>query len=174
MKLFPVILLSLILRNGVKAQQRIDTSMVASLRIAKQFMHGKDNAIQLSLELQGIYVQQELFWLCFSIRNRSGLSYPIDLVRLYLHDKIQSARSSMQELEVIPVYMDSLTMVKPHATNRFLIAIPKFTIPDSKYFMIEIFENNGARNLSLNLTNWQLFKARPVPTKQNAVSGIVE
>lgn len=155
--------------NHICYSQKIDSSIVPVLKYEKAFLHGKGDALRLSLELQTIHVKDEVFWFGLILRNRSQLSYPIELVRLYIRDDNQVNRSSLQELEILPLYIDSLRIIEANDNNRFLIAVPKFTIPDKKSFLIEIFEENGGRNLTLTINNWQLFKARAVPFKSNTI-----
>ncbi len=147
--------------------QKIDSPVISVLKNEKPFLHGKGDALRLTLELQTLYVQEEVFWIGLILRNRSQLSYPVEFIRLYLRDDNQAKRSSLQELEILPLYIDSLKLVKAKDNSRFLIAIPKFTIPDKKTFVIEIFETNGGRNLTLCINNWQLFKAKAIPLKSN-------
>ena len=149
--------------------QKIDSSVISVIKNEKPFLHGKGDALRLSLELQSIHVQAEVFWIGLILRNRSQLSYPVELIRLYIRDDNQVNQSSLQELEILPLYIDSVKIVEAKDNYRFLIAVPKFTIPDKKSFVIEIFEANGGRNLTLEINNWQLFKARPVPIKSNPI-----
>jgi hypothetical protein len=41
-----------------------------------------------------------------------------------------------------------------------VIIVPKFTIPDKKEFLIELFEKNGGRHLTLQIKNKHLLKAK--------------
>lgn len=48
------------------------------------------------------------------------------------------------------------------AADDIIYAIPKFTIPDAKLFVIELIEKDGGRHLSLSVRNRAIIKARPV------------
>lgn len=140
--------------------QTNDSTLADDVRQSRPFLSEKANAFRLSLELNVIHVRKETFWLGFTIYNRSNLSFPIDFIRLYIKDRKQAKRSSAQELEILPIYMDTITNVPAKRTEKFVIAVPKFTIPDNKECLIEIFETNGGRNLTMKITNQQLFKAK--------------
>lgn len=160
-KLFVYTLLILISHKA--KTQTVDSSLVSVLKVEKPFLLYGRKSGRLTICLQTIHVQKEVFWLGFSIRNSSGLSYPIDLIRFYLRDLTRARRSSAQELEIVPLYADAVRLVPARSTIRFLVAVPKFTIPDHKVCVIEMFETNGGRNLSFSISNRQLFLARPIP-----------
>jgi hypothetical protein len=44
----------------------------------------------------------------------------------------------------------------------WVIALPKFTIPDGKYLSIQIMEKNGGRNLFLKVRNRKIMKAESI------------
>ena len=46
--------------------------------------------------------------------------------------------------------------------NQFVIAVPKFTVPDNKYLFIHILEKNGSRDLQLKLKNKQIMEAKNI------------
>ncbi len=156
-KLFAILMI-LCLVNTIHAQD----SLADKARDTKPFLNEKAKAYMISLHLVTIQVEKEQLWLGFTIHNYSKLSYPVDFIRLYIKDRKQTKRTSAQELEIVPIYIDSVTNVPAKSTVRFVIAIPKFTIPDKKECLIEIFETNGGRNLILQLKNHMLFKAKPL------------
>ena len=46
--------------------------------------------------------------------------------------------------------------------------LEKFTIPDARHLVIELFEENGGRNLELLIKNRMIVNARPVPGNTGA------
>ena len=142
--------------------QNIDTTALATMREAKPFIRFGKRESGLVVCLQKLFVEAETFWLEFTITNRSSLSWPLELFRLYIRDKDRTRRSSQQEIELIPLYADTLQLVQAKSTKHFMVALPKFTIPDNKACILELFETNGGRNLALSISNRQLFLARPI------------
>ena len=45
----------------------------------------------------------------------------------------------------------------------FVVALEKFTIPDKKYFAIQMMEKNGGRHFLLKVRNKDIMKARVLP-----------
>lgn len=160
------LMLLICLRSGANAQ--IDSGSIAKVRASKPFLKFGKRSGQLVLSLEKLFVKDEVYYLGFSIRNTSRLSYPIELFRLYIKDENAARRSSVQELELIPLYADSITTVASKKRFHFVIALSKFTIPDNKICLLEMFETSGGRNLTLEITNRQLFLAKPL--KDNSSS----
>ena len=119
----------------------------------------------LTISIEKLFVKDEIFWFCFSIRNRSVLSYPVDLLRIFIRDMTKTNRSSVQELEITPLYIDTLHLIPAKSDTKFLMAVSKFTMPDNKVCVMELFETNGGRNVFLEIYNRQLFLAKPIPDK---------
>ncbi len=129
-------------------------------RNAQQFISKKTVRFDVELQLSSIHSTND--WLIFGFRlsNTSSLNYDIDFAKVYIQDKKQIKRSSIQEQEIKPLYLDRLTTVVGQNMDRFVIIVPKFTIPNKKVFKIELFEKNGGRHLKLRLTNRHLLKAK--------------
>jgi hypothetical protein len=142
---------------------QVDSVAIAKVKQAKPFIKFGKRTENLVLGLEKIFVKNEVYWMSFTIRNSSRLSYPIELFRLYIKDKQVARRSSQQELELLPLYSDTLTIVPAKKKIKFLIALAKFTISDNKVCLLEMFETNGGRNLTLEICNRQLFLAKPIP-----------
>jgi conjugative transposon TraN protein len=133
---------------------------VEKVRGAKPFLSGRINEYRMKLGLQSIYLSGNILLFGFEITNRSNLPYNIDFTRLYIRDKQKIKRSSLQEREIIPLYKDTVTSVAGETTVKWVVAVPKFTIPDNRQFVFEMYERNGGRHLNLKVKNRQLFEAR--------------
>lgn len=162
-------MLFLLLFVSACALAQVDSSAISKVKTAKAFIRFGKRTERLVLSLEKLFVKDEMFWLGFKIKNDSKLSYPIELFRLYIKDQTATRRSSQQELELIPLYADSLSIVPAKKSFRFLIALSKFTIPDNKVCLLEMFETNGGRNLTIEISNRQLFLAKSVPENNSKV-----
>ena len=140
--------------------QNADSAFATKAKQAKTFLYETGRAFRITLQLTGIYVYQEQCYFSFAIHNKSKLFYPVDFIRFYIRDRVQTKRSSAQELEIIPVYLDSITDIPAKSTVKFVLSTGQFTIPDKKECFIEMFELNGGRNLSLKISNPLIFSAR--------------
>ena len=141
---------------------------ILSARRTVRFVSKRDNKISLSL--QGIYVHDNTIFYHLKVKNRSNIDYDIDFLRFYIRDKKQVKRTASQEVEVKPVYVygDTEKPVKGQSEMDLIYALEKFTIPDAKHLAIELFEENGGRNLELLIKNRMIVKARPVPGIQES------
>lgn len=90
----------------------------------------------------------------FFIQNRLNVSFDVDAIRFFIRNKQKSKRTATQETEIRPLYVYPLTnTVKGKHAQTFMIALPKFTLPDEKFLSVQMLEKNGGRNLPLSLTN---------------------
>ena len=131
-------------------------------RYSKSFFSRKKVRFEMQLQLRTIHTVNDWIVFVFSIANRSNLDYQIDFARMYIRDKKQVKRSSIQEQEILPVYRENLKAVPGQKENRFIIMVTKFTIPDKKEFLIEMFEKNGGRNITMRIKNRHLLKAQNI------------
>lgn len=128
---------------------------------AKRNIHGVHNKnSEVLFSLTGFYVRDSVMYCRLVIINHSQINYDIDQFRLYIKDKKQSRRTASQEVEIQPLYISGNTcVVKGNSNQTLVVAVPKFTIPDSKLLTIELMEKNGGRNLSLKVKNKHIIKA---------------
>jgi hypothetical protein len=117
----------------------------------------------MRLRLDNIDRAGPLLYFRFELSNRSNLDYTPDFLRLYLADQARARRTTRQELEISPVYADTLPAVPGKATRQYILAIPRLTIPDKKEFRVELYEKNGGRSLTLTIHNRELFRSCEVP-----------
>lgn len=131
---------------------------------AGQNLHGvKTSSAKASILLEGVYVKENALFLRLQLRNSSAINYDIDQLRLFVRDKVQTKRTAIQEKEVEPVFIEGdNTIIGANSTQSVVLAVPAFTIPNNKYFVIEITERGGGRNLSLKMKGKHLLKAQPL------------
>jgi len=123
----------------------------------------KDHKYKVQLQLQGLYIQDEVIFYLMEIKNRSHINYDIAMLRFFIRDVKRSKRTASQELEIQPLYVyGDATQVRGQAKQMLVFALPKFTIPDKKYLAIQLLEKNGVRHLQLNVQNGTIVKARHI------------
>lgn len=124
----------------------------------------KDDRYRTTLTLQEVYIRNDILYFRSHIRNRSSINYDIKSLKLFIRDKKRMKRTSSQELELIPVYVGNETAnINAFASATMVYAVRKFTIPDGKTLHINLFEENGGRNLSLTIKNRHILKAKLLP-----------
>ena len=111
--------------------------------------------------LRGVYVHGDLFYLHVSMRNRSKVAFDIDYIRFKICDKKTARRTAVQETFVNPVRVfDEIMRVDAEAMIRNVFVFRKFTIPDDKVLVMEVYERNGGRHQRFEIENSRLVGAR--------------
>jgi conjugative transposon TraN protein len=117
--------------------------------------------LSMSAFLKGIYTHQELMYLSFEVNNESYIDFPIDFIKLYIKDKQQLKRMTVQEEELNILDRFPLdNVVKAQTKTIFCLVIPKRTIANDKEFSIEIYEQNGGRHLRFSIDPKLIAKAK--------------
>ena len=145
---------------------RIDSAMEQIYNNDKpQIKHIGYKRYGLQTLLTGIYIDSE-GWLYFGIemRNDSRIPFDIDHIRMYVRDKRLPRRTTVQDIEIVPVRrLHPLSEIDTGKTGRTVWAIPKMTIPDGKALHIDIYERGGGRHQSLRVENRDILAAKPIP-----------
>lgn len=124
---------------------------IGSMRFGVQFL------------LKGIYVQGDLFYLHTSIKNLSNVNFDIDRIRFRIADRKVAKRTALQETFIEPVRVyNEISTVSAREVVRNVYVFQKFTIPDDKVLVIDVFEKNGGRHQSIMVQNTDLIDARAV------------
>ena len=111
--------------------------------------------------LRGVYVHGDLFYLHVSMRNRSKVAFDIDYICFKICDRKTARRTAVQETFVNPVRVfDEIMRVDAEAMIRNVFVFRKFTIPDDKVLVMEVYERNGGRHQRFEIENSRLVGAR--------------
>jgi hypothetical protein len=115
-------------------------------------------------KLSGIYIKDDVIYYQLEIHNHSPLDFDIELLKFFITDKKRSKRSSVQENELVPLYVaGNRSKVKAYNFSVVVVALDKFTIPDAKFLRIQLMEKNGGRHFNLKVYNRQILRARMLP-----------
>ncbi len=115
-------------------------------------------------KLSGIYIKDDVIYYQLEIHNHSPLDFDIELLKFFITDKKKSKRSSVQENELVPLYVaGNRSKVKAYNFSVIVVALDKFTIPDAKFLGIQLMEKNGGRHFNLKIYNRQILRARMLP-----------
>lgn len=123
---------------------------------------------RLVLSLQDIFVHGSTLYFRILISNKSSIDYDVKSLKFLIRDKKKVKRTSSQELEIVPLYVDNKTEhINGFASKTIVYAVRKFTIPDGKALHVNLFEEYGGRNLSLTIHNKDILNARMLPLTKN-------
>ena len=113
--------------------------------------------------LKGMYSHNELLFFHLQLKNSSSVSYNIDYITFKIVDKQVAKRTAIQEQVIMPLRSyNQITGVAGGKDERTVFALPKFTIPDDKQLVIELFEKDGGRNQTLIVENGDLIRAEVI------------
>ena len=77
--------------------------------------------------------------------------------------RIRDRRTAMQEQVIYPLRaFNYVTRVDGKKNERTVFALPKFTIPDGKKLVVEMYEKQGGRHQSFEVENEDLVRAETV------------
>lgn len=121
----------------------------------------KDIRFGIRLQLNGLFIHDNIMYFRLNIANETNINYDIDQLRFYIRDQKKAKRTATQEIEINPLYVKGDAAVIVGQTERvFVYAVPKFTIPDKKYLVIELMEKNGGRYLKIRVRNKTIIQAK--------------
>lgn len=126
------------------------------LRVGRAFKDG------LGFGLDGIYIKDDLLFICLHLKNATQIRFEALSLRFYIHDKKKAKRTAQQDSEKTPVAIHYYGTPEESGGQKIIAVFDKFTIADKKYFQAELMENNGDRNPSLRLDQKIILKARQI------------
>ena len=134
---------------------------IQQLKSLSHTHHGPTgHADRMTVRLDRVGIAGPLLLFRLQMANHSNLDYHLDFIRLYVRDRQKAKRTSVQEREILPVYEDSVTTIPGDSAVTHILALPAFSLADGKQFVLEAYEKNGGRNLTLYIKNKVLFKAK--------------
>ncbi|MBW7891444.1 MAG: DUF4138 domain-containing protein, partial [Chitinophagaceae bacterium] len=114
----------------------------------------------ISMAVQGIYLHEDMLYFQLKLKNNTAISYDVQQLRIFIRDRKKSKRTASQELEMQPFYIAGpAKRISANAEQNVTISLPKFTIPDKKYLVVQLMEQNGGRHLNLKIANRRLVKS---------------
>lgn len=121
------------------------------------------NQFGIEFALCGIFCYNDLLFFNTEIKNTSDISFDVDFLVFKIVDKKVVKRTAIQETNMEPVRdYNYLTSVKGKESESTVFAFQKFTIPDKKQLVVELFEKNGGRHQRFIVKNGDLVKARTI------------
>ncbi len=120
----------------------------------------KVRSYDVELSLKGVYVEGDKIYFQIGLKNDSWIDYPIRQLKFFVRDTKKSKRTTVQEIELEPVYkLGDTKVIHNRSEHTVVFAVPSFTIPTSKKLLLQMQESNGGRHLQLKISNKQLIGA---------------
>lgn len=113
--------------------------------------------------LKGIYIQNDMLYFHTEVKNSTNVSFDVDFIRWKIVDKKVAKRTAIQETVLQPVRaFHFVTNIQGKSTERIVFSMNKFTIPDDKKLVVELFEKSGGRHQSLVIGNYDIIRANGI------------
>lgn len=127
----------------------------------KKTRYAQSKQFGMEFLLRGIFIQKGLLFLHTEIKNTTDIPFDIDYLVFKIVDKKVAKRTAIQETIIEPVRAyNYITSIKEKESESTVFAFKKFTIPDKKQLVVELFEKDGGRNQRFVIKNGELAKAR--------------
>lgn len=113
--------------------------------------------------LKGMYTHSDLLYFHTQVKNTSHVPFDVDFITFKIVDKKVVKRTAMQEQVIYPLRAyNYVTRVNGRDLECTVFALPKFTIPDDKKLVVEMFEKQGGRHQRFEVVNEDLVRAETV------------
>lgn len=104
----------------------------------------------LILRLKDLVYDRTEVYAIIEIRNRSGIDFEVDYLKIFKVNGNNRRKSSYQKLPLVRLYEENFPdKVKDEESASFVVVLPKFTLGDSEKLMLEFKELHGSRNIRL-------------------------
>ena len=144
------LLVKLIMRSIYKNNDR-KVRHLGSKRFGIQFL------------IKGIYTYNGMLYVHTQTKNSSNVPFDTDFIKFKIVDKKVPKRTAIQEtvLDAVRSYNEVIE-IAGKSTVRTVYALPKFTIPDDKLLLVELYEKNGGRHQVIRVENADIVTAEVI------------
>jgi conjugative transposon TraN protein len=113
--------------------------------------------------LKGIYSHNGLLYFHLQLKNSSNVPFDVDHITFKIVDKKVAKRTAIQEQVVWPLRAhNNMTLIGGKKNERTVFTLSKFTIPDDKHLVIELYEKEGGRHQTFTVENADLVRAKVI------------
>jgi conjugative transposon TraN protein len=129
----------------------------------KEIKHIGSKRFGIQLLLKGIYTYNDFLYFHIQTKNTSQVPFDMDFIRIKIVDKKVAKRTAIQEQVIFPVRAYHYDIRIPgKKSERTVFVLPKFTIPDGKHLIVELYEKNGGRHQRFVIENEDIIRARVI------------
>lgn len=118
-----------------------------------------ENNLNLSMQLNNVYVMGDYIFLDMTFKNTSNLSYDLEALKFSIEDKKIHKATNNQSIEMTPVFqLNPQKHFRKHFRNIYVFK--KFTYPNSKVMMIRLIEEQlSGRTIEMKVNYSDILKA---------------
>ena len=149
---------------GSENEQELQLYSKLALHDKSRIKGCKESKYGVKLDLNGISIQNNVMYYRIVVVNYSKIKYDVDQFRFFIRDSKKVRRTASQEIEITPLYiLNNDETIDEESENTFVFAVPKFTIPEKKYLVLQLMEKNGGRHLAIQIKNKKLVQLTVLP-----------
>ena len=113
--------------------------------------------------LKGIYSHNGLLYFHLQLKNSSNVPFEVDHLTFKIADKKVAKRTAIQEQVIRPLRAhNNVQVIRGKSSERMVFTLPKFTIPDDKHLVVELYEKEGGRHQTFTVENVDLVRAEVI------------
>lgn len=113
--------------------------------------------------LKGIYTHNGLLYFHTQLKNESNIPFDVDFITFKIIDKKVAKRTAIQEQVIFPLRAHNYaTRIAGKKSERTVFTMEKFTIPDDKQLVVELYEKSGGRHQSFAIDNSDIVRAKVI------------
>jgi conjugative transposon TraN protein len=129
----------------------------------REIKHIGSKRFGIQLLLKSIYTYNDFLYFHIQTKNASQVPFDIDFTRIKIIDKKVAKRTAIQEQVLYPVRAYHYNVRIPgKKAERTVFALPKFTIPDDKQLIVELYEKDGGRHQRFVVENEDIVRAKVI------------
>ena len=149
---------------GNESPKVVDFIMKSIYQSDKQeIKHIGSKRFGIQMLLKGIYTHNDFLYFHIQTKNTSQVPFDIDFIRIKIVDKKAAKRTAIQEQVIYPVRAYHYNVrIEGKKTERMVLALKKFTIPDGKRLIAELYEKNGGRHQYFTVENEDIIRAQVI------------
>ena len=106
------------------------------------------------LKVENVVFDKEELYFVIQIENNSSMDYDLNFLNLSIETRQTGKKKSLQSLYQEPIYKHYLpSKIAEGKMVRFVYVMPKFSLSDDRRAILELNENDGERNIKLNISH---------------------
>ena len=123
--------------------------------------HISSKSYGIQFSVRALHVNDNKFYFTLQIKNKSNVSFDIDLVNFRIADKKNLKRTVVQDKPLEPLRVYTPVTSASHRSDILgIYLLDQFTLLKDQVLEIEILEKNGGRHQKVQLENKDLINAR--------------
>ena len=141
----------------------LDNESPRLVRLIMRIRHIGCKRFSIQYLLKGLYTHNDLLYFHTQVKNASNVPFDVDFITFKVVDKKVMKRTAIQEQVIYPLRAyNYVTRVNGRDSECTVFALPKFTIPDDKKLVVEMYEKQGGRHQSFEVVNEDLVRAETI------------